>query len=267
MPHWINEGMALYYETYPGTLNPQFSNSLNRAIQNDAVPPLRTLSGTFPADSEAAVLAYAESYSVVDFIYDRYGKEKMAALFQEFKKGGDYDSIFLRVLGLSMDELDNEWRKSVGLEPRAFPTRASEQPTPFPTFSLSTDEGTPFAGATATASEIAQTLTPVSTPTLVPSPTLTPFPKFTPFTDDATPSARATATAAQVAQNSTPVSTSTTKASSGSSNPLGQICGGTFGAVVPGLFGIVWSLRERARKVRSRQLVAPKYAETRTTEL
>ena len=88
MPHWINEGMAMYYETYPGALNSQFSNPLNRAIQNDTVPALRTLSGSFPADSDAATLAYAQSYSVVDFIYHGMARKRWQRCSRSLKRAG-----------------------------------------------------------------------------------------------------------------------------------------------------------------------------------
>ena len=139
MPHWMDEGLAVYYETYPGTLDSQFAVPLKRAIQNDSLQPLRALSGSFPADSAAANLSYAESYSVVDFIIRHYGRNKLAQLLQDFKAGGYYDDIFKQVLGVDTDGLENAWRKDVGAKPRVVSTRAATTPSPFPTFSLSTD--------------------------------------------------------------------------------------------------------------------------------
>ena len=139
MPHWMDEGLAVYYETYPGALDPQFAIPLKRAIQNDSLQQIRSLSGSFPADSNAANLSYAESYSVVDFIIRHYGRDKLAQLLQGFKAGGFYDDIFMKVLGVDTDGLENEWRADVGAKPRVISTRAATTPTPFPTFSLSTD--------------------------------------------------------------------------------------------------------------------------------
>jgi hypothetical protein len=147
MPHWMDEGLAMYYETFPGELDSQFARPLQRAIQNDTVVALRTLSGNFPADSNAANLAYAQSYSVVDFIYHKYGKDKMAQLLQEFKKGGSYDAIFQQVLGVDTDGLDNAWRQDKGLKPRAAVTRSLPQSGGIPTVGLSTDYSTPDASA------------------------------------------------------------------------------------------------------------------------
>lgn len=139
MPHWMDEGLAVYYQTFPGTLDPQFAIPLRRAIQNDTLQPLRSLSGSFPADPNAANLSYAESYSVVDFIIRHYGRDKLAQLLQGFKTGGFYDDIFKQVLGVDTDGLENQWRQDVGAQPRVISTRAATTPTPFPTFGLSTD--------------------------------------------------------------------------------------------------------------------------------
>ncbi len=139
MPHWVDEGLAVYFEGTPGQVDPQFSGPLNNAIRNDTLAPVRSLTGSFPADSRAAELAYGESWSVVDFIFRHFGRGKMAELLQAFKTGGFYDDIFKQVLGVDTDGLEAEWRKDVGAKPRAVSTRSATTPTAFPTFSLSTD--------------------------------------------------------------------------------------------------------------------------------
>lgn len=139
MPHWVDEGLAVYYEGTPGQVDSQFSGPLNSAIRNDTLVPVRSLTGSFPADSRAAELAYGESWSVVDFIFRHYGRGKMAELLQGFKTGGFYDDIFKQVLGVDTDGLEAEWRKDIGAKPRAISTRPATTPTAFPTFSLSTD--------------------------------------------------------------------------------------------------------------------------------
>ncbi len=170
MPRWMDEGLAMYYETYPGTLDAQFNTPLKRAIQNDTVVALRTLSGNFPADSAAANLAYAQSYAVVDFIYRKYGKDKMAQMLQEFKKGGNYDDILKKVIGVDTDGLDNAWRQDVGLKPRAVVTRSLPQPGAVPTIGLSTDYSTPEpVPATAPPVQVGQNSSAAAQPTRAPS--------------------------------------------------------------------------------------------------
>ncbi len=177
MPRWMDEGLAMYYQTYPGSLDAQFANPLKRAIQNDTLAPLRTLAGNFPTDSAAAVLAYGQSYSVVDFIFRHYGRAKVAQLLQAFKQGGYYDDLLRAVLGVDTDALENEWRKDVGAKPRAIATRSAATPTRFPTFSLSTDPTLPpGTKPTVTRAPVAAQVTPApAAPTTAPRAPVTPI--------------------------------------------------------------------------------------------
>lgn len=209
LPHWMDEGIAVYYED-PGKIDSQFSVPLRRAIQNDTLATLRSLNSNFPADSAAANLAYGESWSVVDFIYRYYGKEKMAALLSEMKTGGFYDDIFQKVLGVDTDGLENQWRKDVGAKPRAVATRSNAAPTAFPTFGLSSDSTpVPSSGGSTTSSSAVPTATPQ------------------PVAVAATP-----APAGQSQSQQRPPSSP--------ANPVSTFCGGVFGIVALGvLVGIV----------------------------
>jgi hypothetical protein len=139
LPPLIDEGLAVYYES-PGSPDAQFVNVLRHAIQNDSLLPLWSLTKAFSAETRVANLSYAQSFSVVDFIFRRYGRDKMAQLLRAFKQGGFYDDIFVQVFGKNLDGLEEEWRKDIGAKSRVIPTRTVA--TPFPTFSLST-EATP----------------------------------------------------------------------------------------------------------------------------
>ncbi|MBI3537088.1 MAG: hypothetical protein HY070_05985 [Chloroflexi bacterium] len=138
-PHWLDEGLAMYYETVPGPLNPQFSLPLKKAIDENTLLSLRSMAGRFPIDQ--VDLGYAESFSAVDYIYRKFGAPKMQALLLAIKVGGDFDELLQKTIGLNTDQLENEWRKEIGAKPRVIPTATpvGKGPTPFPTFSLSTD--------------------------------------------------------------------------------------------------------------------------------
>lgn len=180
MPHWVDEGLAVYYEGTPGQVDSQFADPVKQAIKNDTLAPIRSLSGSFPADSRAAELAYGESWSVIDFIFRHYGKDKVAQLLQAFKTGGAYDDIFIKVLGVDTDGLENQWRADVGAKPRAIPTRDNRAPTAFPTFGLSSDNSTPAlrAAASATPPSVAVQATAAPKPTAAPQAPASPLTTF-----------------------------------------------------------------------------------------
>ena len=52
------------------------------------------------------------------YLLTEYGAERMNELFSTFKEGSSVEDALDKVYGLSRDELDNEWRASVGLGPR-----------------------------------------------------------------------------------------------------------------------------------------------------
>jgi hypothetical protein len=70
------------------------------------------LSSEFPADYDSALLAYAESYSLVDYLLDhKGGGEKMLALLQTIRDGSGYVEALQAVYGLTIAQLDSQWRQ------------------------------------------------------------------------------------------------------------------------------------------------------------
>jgi hypothetical protein len=170
LPPLMDEGLAVYNEN-PGTADSQFTVAVKRAIQNNTLIPIRSLTSAFPADSSMANLSYGESWSFVDFLIRHFGKDKMGQFLTAVKAGGTIDDLMQKVYSLDLDGLEVEWRKDIGAQPRAIPTRNTSAPTPFPTFGLSTGD-TPVASApsvTATPQSVAVNATPVPRPTTVPS--------------------------------------------------------------------------------------------------
>ena len=117
-----------------GDLEPSYRRTLNQAIAEDQLITVRSLSSSFPSDSELAHLSYAQSYSLVEFILDEYGSESMAQLLRVFAEGAYYDDALQDVLGLSSEGLDAAWREWAEgggeVEPLRQSTPTSEQRSP-----------------------------------------------------------------------------------------------------------------------------------------
>lgn len=170
MPHWMDEGLAVYNETTDHSPDIQFEGPLRRAVQANSLMTLRVISGNFPADSSQANLAYGESYSAVAFMFKKFGKDKVAALLQEFKQGARYDDSFRKILGSTMDEFENMWRKDIGAQERTLSTVPTQTPGAFPTFSFSTaDTPVPGTRTAPTQVAVAATSVPQPNPTSAPS--------------------------------------------------------------------------------------------------
>jgi hypothetical protein len=118
LPTWLSEGLATYGEST--TLNPQYQSALNNAIQNNQLLSVRTLSSPFSAVASVAYTSYGESNSIVTFMVNQYGKDKMIQLLKVFGQGTGYDDALKQVYGFDQDGLDAVWRKSLGIKPAAF---------------------------------------------------------------------------------------------------------------------------------------------------
>ena len=109
-PNWLDEGLAMYTE---GMLGPEFTTYLSKAIAEDSLISVQSLSSPFSAYAEEATLSYAESYSLVEFLIANYGRGKMLELLNTFGQGSGYDAALQTVYGFDMDGLDRLWRDYV----------------------------------------------------------------------------------------------------------------------------------------------------------
>jgi hypothetical protein len=107
VPQWLNEGMASRSE--PGFSSDQ-AEALARALADDKLMSLRAISGSFPVDSDEALLAYGESYSAVTFLLEQYGRGGLNQLLQAYREGVTHDEGLQRALGVDMAEFDRQWR-------------------------------------------------------------------------------------------------------------------------------------------------------------
>lgn len=106
LPTWLDEGLAMYAE---GSLEPVFVNLLVQAINEDGLITVRSLSSPFSAYAEESVLAYAQSYSLLDFIINNYGQSQMLELLNTFREGSGYDEALQKIYGFDMDGLNELW--------------------------------------------------------------------------------------------------------------------------------------------------------------
>ena len=115
LPAWLDEGMATLSE---GDWLDRRGGALQYAISNDVVLSLRSMES--PSNRPGFVdIFYGQSAAIVLYLINEYGAEKMKDLFRAFKEGSGVDDALSAVYGLDRDGLDNEWRSSVGLGPRA----------------------------------------------------------------------------------------------------------------------------------------------------
>ena len=113
LPVWLDEGLATYGE---GTVAPEYKTALQGAISNNQLISVRSLSSPFSADPTQAYISYGESNSIVTFLIQKYGKDKMRQLLEVFHQGSGYDDALKQVYGFDQDGLDKLWRQNLGIK-------------------------------------------------------------------------------------------------------------------------------------------------------
>ena len=74
LPTWLAEGLAVYSE---GKLDDASQEQLDDAIKNNTLLTVRSLSAGFSEVSSKASLSYSQSFSIVKFLIETYGQQKM----------------------------------------------------------------------------------------------------------------------------------------------------------------------------------------------
>ena len=110
LPLWLDEGLATYSE---GELDPDLRSSLIRAISEGTLISVRSLCSPFSAYADKARLSYAQSYSLVEYLLDNYGQDKMLDLLAVLKQGSTYDEALTEVYGFDVNGLDALWRATL----------------------------------------------------------------------------------------------------------------------------------------------------------
>jgi hypothetical protein len=111
IPTWLNEGLAQYTELKMPEYKQQ---ALDAARVAGTLISISSLSGSFPTSGSGAVLAYAESSSIVSFLIEQYGWENMRRLLDSFKDGATVDQALMTAYSFNVDELEKKWKSNIG---------------------------------------------------------------------------------------------------------------------------------------------------------
>jgi hypothetical protein len=107
LPQWLREGLASLVELYP---NPDYAAALTIAAEENNLIPLEELCRPFPIDSRRAFLAYAQSQSFVQFLYNEYGSVGLSQILTDYAEGASCTNGTTNATGLTLVELERAWR-------------------------------------------------------------------------------------------------------------------------------------------------------------
>ena len=107
-PAWIHEGLATYIES-AGAPRFDYDGIVDRAVQDGTIISLRGLTSTFPASNSRAVLAYAETNSLMRFVIDKFGKDSVRRLLDAYRDGVTDDEAVRLTFNVSLSDLETLW--------------------------------------------------------------------------------------------------------------------------------------------------------------
>lgn len=114
VPRWFTEGLA-EYETI--LARPEWrreeDHQLHAAIAGGRLPPLRNLNHAFThaRSPDDVMTAYYASSMIVKYIAERFGFPRLARMLREWGRGRTSEEVIQRVLGVSIDALDHDFRE------------------------------------------------------------------------------------------------------------------------------------------------------------
>ncbi len=165
IPAWLNEGLAEYGNIEPST---GYDQALDRGIHEERLFPIRSMTNR-PGNPDDVILFYGQSRSIVRYLVDSYGAQKLQAFLSLLKQGKTVDNAMTQAYGFDRVGLDNLWRKSIGAPPLAA-AEAASTPTPkavptFVPFGAEASPSTPSPTPLATLGQATPTPMPKAAPT------------------------------------------------------------------------------------------------------
>src|SRR5947207_1765339 len=107
--HWFTEGLAVLEEDAP--LRWDWVPMLYHAVKTHELFSMDDLTWAFirPKKPHHRTLAYAQYFWICKYIQETYGHEAVLTMLAEFRKGGQQDDVFPKVLGRSITQFHQEF--------------------------------------------------------------------------------------------------------------------------------------------------------------
>ena len=108
VPAWLNEGLAMYFEE--GSFRRR--REVSEAIRDGSTLRIGAMN-VVPGRPDDVRLFYAQSWSLVNFIFDAYGSTAVSELLGALDGGLRIEGAVQDSLGVSMGQLEREWSTSI----------------------------------------------------------------------------------------------------------------------------------------------------------
>lgn len=147
-PIWFDEGQAVYNQLYQ---EPDMEYTFKQALKTHSLLRLDTLYAGFPANSDQAYLAYAQSWQLLAYMYKTFGINKMENLVKSMNNDqSTFEQDLTKNIGEDQIHLENQWHLSLHQPPVLLPIGAILTPQSAPkstTIAVPSDANAPLLTA------------------------------------------------------------------------------------------------------------------------
>lgn len=113
IPGWLKEGEAETFVQISYVISSYINIVRDASEKNTLIPWSKLQSSSGSWNEKDLDLAYGQSWSIYNFLIDKYGKEKIRNIF--YTDGNALD-ILRNITGRSMAELESDWKKYIAEE-------------------------------------------------------------------------------------------------------------------------------------------------------
>ena len=123
VPLWLNEGLAEFGNIEQGQ---GYDRYLEWAIDTGRLFPFSSLN-RFPGNPNLTLVAYGQSKSFVEFLINNFPEGSMIKLMKEISNKKSIEDSFISSFGVSLDDLEIQWKKDLGIIDRKNETSTSSE--------------------------------------------------------------------------------------------------------------------------------------------
>ncbi|MFW6147893.1 MAG: peptidase MA family metallohydrolase [Thermodesulfobacteriota bacterium] len=113
IPHWLHEGIAMFESK---EWDFRRISTIMRAVLTDTLIPLSEITQSFPQDGRRAELAYCQSFYLISFLINEYGRLQFHRFIKEYSGGSPLDQALMDIYDLDLDQLEERWKQHLKLK-------------------------------------------------------------------------------------------------------------------------------------------------------
>ena len=121
VPSWLNEGLAQYFESD----SHRRARTVERAARRGQLMPLASMAAV-PGRPEDVALFYSQAWSVVSYLMDVHGEERMAVFIDTVNNVSGIDAAAVEAYGMTLAEIQRDWEATLTGAPVVRARQASD---------------------------------------------------------------------------------------------------------------------------------------------